>query len=144
VYIVNLYPSLDAEVPQEPDSIEDREVDIKFHDRTKYDLKIAQVPIDYIDLVNELVQLAKDNKLSEKAEAILDRTAKSKKCDGTPRKYSDLPEGPFAIERTVYVEREDDKDTIFGKAFDFSGSTIIDLFEKGEAAWSKVYERAVA
>jgi predicted acylesterase/phospholipase RssA len=43
VYIVNLYPSLEAEVPQEPDSIQDRETNIKFHDRTKYDLKVAQV-----------------------------------------------------------------------------------------------------
>ncbi len=143
VYIVNLYPSLEAEVPQEPDSIQDRETDIKFHDRTKYDLKVAEFATDYIDLVNELVQLAKDNKLSEKAKAILDRPAKSKKRDGTPRKYSDLLEGRFAIERAVYVEREDDRDTIFGKAFDFSGSTITSLFEKGEAAGSKAYERAV-
>jgi NTE family protein len=144
VYIVNLYPSLEADVPQEPDSIQDREIDIKFHDRTKYDLKVAQVATDYIDLVGELMQLARDNKLSEKAKAILDRPAKSKKRDGTPRKYSDLIEGRFAIERAVYVEREDNKDTIFGKAFDFSGTTVNNLFEKGEAAGSKAYERAVA
>jgi hypothetical protein len=88
------------------------------------------------------VQLAKDNELSEKAKAILDRPAKSKKRDGTARKYSDLLEGRFAIERAVYVEREDDRDTIFGKAFDFSGSTITSLFEKGEDAGRKAYERA--
>jgi len=142
VYVVNLYPSLEAEVPQEPDSIQDREIDIKFHDRTKYDLKVAQVATDYIDLANDLVQLAKDNKLSDKARAILEKPAKSKKRDGTDRKYSDLLEGRFAIERAVYVEREDDKDTIFGKAFDFSSSTITDLFRKGEEAGSRAYERA--
>lgn len=41
--------------------------------------------------------------------------------------------GRFAIARTVYVEREDDRDTVFGKAFDFSGSTMTYLFEKGVA-----------
>src|SRR5581483_4498265 len=116
VYIINLYPSLESQVPQEPDSIQDREIDIKFHDRTKYDLKVAQVTTDYVDLANELIDLAKNNKLGDKVEAILERGAKSKKRDGTSRKYRDLLDGRFAIERAVYVEREDDKDTIFGKA----------------------------
>jgi predicted acylesterase/phospholipase RssA len=142
VYIINLYPSLEAEVPQEPDSIQDREIDIKFHDRTKYDLKVAQVATDYIDLANDLIKLAKENRLSEKVQAILDKPAKSKKRDGTQRRYSDLLDGRFSIERAVYVEREDDRDTIFGKAFDFSGSTITDLFEKGVAAGNKAFEQS--
>ncbi len=138
VYIVNLYPSLDAEVPQEPDSIQDRVIDIKFHDSTKYDLKVAQVATDYIDLANELIQLAeKDNKqLSEKVKANLDKPAKSKKRDVTPRKYSDLLKGRFAIERAVYVEREDDKAPFLAK------STIIDLFERGVAAGNKVFDES--
>jgi NTE family protein len=142
VYIVNLYPALEEEVPQDPDSIQDREIDIKFHDRTKYDLKVAQVTTDYIDLVNELIKLAEENNLSGKVKDILDKPAKSKKRDGRPRKYSDLRDGRFSVEKAVYVEREDDKDTILGKAFDFSGSTIVDLFEKGVAAGDKAYERS--
>jgi hypothetical protein len=46
------------------------------------------------------------------------------------------------VEKVVYVERDDDKDTILGKAFDFSGSTIADLFEKGVAAGDNAYERS--
>ncbi len=42
VYIVNLYPSTENSlqgVIADADVIQDREIDIKFHDRTKYDVQ---------------------------------------------------------------------------------------------------------
>ncbi len=50
VYIVNLYPAVEKEneLPADADTIEDREIDIRFHDRTQYDVKVAQLISDYI------------------------------------------------------------------------------------------------
>jgi hypothetical protein len=40
----------------------------------------------------------------------------------------DLLQGRFDVTRAVYVEPEDDKDTIYDKASEFSYPTIHDLF----------------
>lgn len=40
----------------------------------------------------------------------------------------DLLQGRFDVTRAVHVEREDDKDTIYGNTSDFSYPTIHDLF----------------
>jgi hypothetical protein len=40
----------------------------------------------------------------------------------------DLLQGRFDVTRAPFVEREDDKDTIYGMASDFSYPTIHDLF----------------
>ena len=58
VYIVNLYPSLENYLPTDLDSIRDREIDIKFHDRTKYDEQVANIVTDYIGLVRSAMDLA--------------------------------------------------------------------------------------
>jgi hypothetical protein len=79
--------------------------------------------------------------MAKEVKAILNKPAKSKKPDGTPRKYGYLLDGRFAIERAAYVEKKDDsKDIIFGKALDFSGSTLSNLFEKRIVAGNKAYE----
>lgn len=58
VYIVNLYPSLENYLPTDLDSIRDKEIDIKFHDRTKYDEQVANIVTDYIGLVRSAMDLA--------------------------------------------------------------------------------------
>jgi NTE family protein len=144
VYIVNLYPSIEHSIPHEPDSIQDRETDISFHDRTVYDLKVAKMTTDYIDLARQLRDIVNDKDLSkalskeakkvleDKIKNIMEKSTKiSNKRNGEERKNWELLEGRFDVTRAVYVERQDDKDTIYGKAFDFSYSTIHDLFEKG-------------
>jgi|GEM_PF-1467879 hypothetical protein len=45
---VNLNPSLENYLPIELDSIRDREMDIKFNIRTKYDEQVAHIVTDYI------------------------------------------------------------------------------------------------
>ena len=62
IFIVNLYPALetmDALIPKDRDKIEDRMNDIRFHDRSKYDEKIAHLITDYVDLTRRLIKLAK-------------------------------------------------------------------------------------
>jgi len=60
LYIVNLYPTVEKEneLPQDADTIEDREMDIRFHDRTQYDIKVAQLISDYIILYGQVKNLA--------------------------------------------------------------------------------------
>ena len=56
--IVNLYPSLEDYLPTDLDSIRDREIDIKFHDRTKYDEQMAHIVTDYITFVRSVMDIA--------------------------------------------------------------------------------------
>jgi NTE family protein len=60
VYIANLYPTVEQgnELPADADTIEDREMDIRFHDRTQYDIKVAQLISDYIILYGQVRNLA--------------------------------------------------------------------------------------
>jgi NTE family protein len=60
VYIVNLYPTVEKnnELPKDANTIEDREMDIRFHDRTQYDIKVAQLISDYIILYGQVKNLA--------------------------------------------------------------------------------------
>ncbi|HEX2014637.1 MAG TPA: patatin-like phospholipase family protein [Nitrososphaera sp.] len=135
VYIVNLYPSTESEVPTGLDGIRDREIDIKFHDRTKYDEQIAHVISDYIDLIEKLIKLAKDKKASQQEiVAVLDQEnpgMKSMKREGSRRKtYREILEGRFKV-KVVRIDRSDDKYTIFGKHADFSATTIEKLIDSG-------------
>jgi hypothetical protein len=156
VYIVNLYPSVEHSIPHEPDSIQDRETDISFHDRTVYDLKVAKMTTDYIDLARQLCDIVNDKDLSrvlsKEAKEILEKKVKnilekqtrmSNKRSGEERTNEKLLKGRFAVTREVYVERHDDKDTIYGKTFDFSYSTIHDLFQKGYEHAEDAYDRTI-
>ena len=60
--IVNLYPSEETgqQIPSlhDYDLTQDRENDIRFHDKTDYDLKLADVVSDYHDFVEGLAEVA--------------------------------------------------------------------------------------
>lgn len=142
VYIIDLYPATEKDVPQDPNSIQDREIDIKFHDKTKYDLTVASIVSDYVELVKELEALARRSS-PEELNKILEKHPSSRQRDGSKRKqYRNLIKGRFAIKRSVYVERADDDDTIFGKAFDFSQATIRALIDSGYKDAEKAYEKS--
>ena len=60
--VVNLYPSKEKgeQIPTlfDYDLTKDRENDIRFHDKTEYDIKMANVVSDYKDFVEDMGQLA--------------------------------------------------------------------------------------
>ncbi|MGH9983257.1 MAG: patatin-like phospholipase family protein [Nitrososphaeraceae archaeon] len=61
VYIINLYPTVEKnqiDLPKDADTIQDREIDIRFHDRTRYDVKVAEIISDYLILHGQLKNLA--------------------------------------------------------------------------------------
>jgi predicted acylesterase/phospholipase RssA len=154
VYIVNLYPTFEKRVPIAPDEILDRQYNILFNDRTRYDEKVAHLVSDYIDFGNRMRDLAlqsikavqennSDNKnlggkhnaaaiLEQEFEEILNLPARSSSRDGRGRQYRDLLDGRFDV-KIYRIEREaDEKYDIYGKAFDFSAATIANLLQQGE------------
>lgn len=135
IFIVNLYPALetlDELIPSDKDKIMDRMSDITFHDRTKYDEKIADMVTDYIDLSRELITLAKQSGVPQKTiDEILAKKGESKKRNIQERRqYRSLLEGRFRA-KVYRIQRQDDGDTIFGKASDFSYTTVKNLIDRG-------------
>lgn len=59
------------------------------------------------------------------------QTHSSKRRASEKRTFRDLIEGRFDVTRVVYIDREDDQDTIFGKAADFSRESILNLEKEG-------------
>jgi NTE family protein len=171
VYIINLYPTVERnqiDPPKAADTIQDREIDIRFHDRTRYDVKVAKMISDYLILHGQLKNLAikcinalpdddikKDLKdkfqteykklLDEKThskgrreEAEFERSLvlkslalKTKRSMESSRTYRDLLEGRFDVTKVIYVNRLDDGQSIFGKAFEFSRETMENLRVQG-------------
>ena len=136
VYIVNLYPTIENEVPIDADAIQDREIDIKFHDRTKYDVKVAEMTTDYLELIEKLINIGykhagEDSAFNADLKKLLNEKTKSKKRAGEKRTYKDILDGRADITKVVYVDRRDDGNTIFGKAFEFSSKTIKELETAG-------------
>lgn len=142
VYIVNLYPTTEKSFSSDADTIQDREIDIKFHDRTSYDVKVAEMTTDYVNLSKELKNLVeraiedikdsgKKDKLKDDLTGLMSKETKVRKRNGMSRTYNDLIENRFRISKVTYIERSDDANTIFGKAFDFSSVTIEKLKHKG-------------
>lgn len=132
VFIVNLYPSAEKNIPAEIDEVRDREIDIKFHDRTVYDEKVAHMVTDYVHLAHELIKLAKRKGATQAdVEKILEiPLGYSKGRGGSKRTNKDLLEGRFST-KVHRFDRQDDQNTIFGKHADFSNTTIEDLMSKG-------------
>ena len=143
LFIVNLYPSKEKgqQIPSlyDYDLTQDRENDIRFHDKTDYDLKLADVVSDYRNFVEGLADIAieaiegvKDSTvLKGKFNNILNTPQRTHTRKDEIRYYYDLLKKRFDIERTIKVERQDDNDTIANKFLDFSPETISKLIEQG-------------
>jgi len=176
VYIIDLYPTVERnqkDPPKDADSIQDREINIRFHDRTRYDVKVAQMISDYLILHGQLKNLAikcinavADNNIKKNLETkfeteykkLLDKmkphskgrreeaefelslaltslnlgtTLKTKTSIERSRTYKDLVKGRFDVTKVIYVNRLDDGQRIFGKAFEFSRETMENLKKQG-------------
>jgi NTE family protein len=163
VYIVNLYPSIEkaSSPPKDDDLIEDRMNDIRFHDKTVYDEKVAHMTSDYIDMARELIKringakarildkkrlAKKGNEVLNELEKLLDSgevlkmPARTVSRTNEVRTYEKLLQGRFDI-KVCRIDREDDKDTISGKHSDFSSLTIKTLMDSGARDAIRSFER---
>jgi hypothetical protein len=148
--IVNLHPESEEgdHIPTlyDYDMTKDRQNDIRFHDKTDYDIKLAQDISDYHDFVKDMTMLANDaikeirdlngvaaaNSLKKRFEKILNTKQRTLTRVTNPRYFSDLIYKRFDIEEVIKIQRKDDIHTISDKIFDFSSNTILNLIEEGE------------
>jgi NTE family protein len=142
VYLVDLWPSKEKEIPNDHDRVKDRKNDITYQNKTDYDQKVAVIISDYIDLAEKIGNLAlevinsvnekdkKDN-LKKEFDRLIMKNGKSKHRNGNPRQYRDLIKGRFDLDTAFQLEREDDPHTISNKWFDFSTATVTKLIEDG-------------
>lgn len=99
-----------------------RQYDVLFHDRTRYDEKVANVVSDYIDmskqLINAINTVSNPNEkknLQQELMRILGTKAKSTSRGGRERHYGDLLEGHFDVE-VFRIERSEDDATVISMA----------------------------
>lgn len=147
LFVINLYPSKEngEQIPSltDYDGTKDRENDIRFHDKTDYDIKLANVISDYHDFVERMGQLAinaieeikdKDelvNKLKQEFINSLTQKQRTLSRKEEPRHFYDLLRKRFDVKKTIKIQRKDDIHTIANKALDFSSETIFNLIEQG-------------
>jgi len=87
---------------------------------------------DYIDLVRDLIRVAKEAGAEDKVIAnLLNQKTKYHGMNLRPRLYKEIVEGRFDINQIVRIERKNDENTISDKTFDFSSGTIMRLLEDG-------------
>jgi len=132
VYIIDVWSTVEKNIPLDHDGAHDRKEDILLNDKTGSDEKNANIVSDYISLVKQLVNLAnKDMEKNDKLKDILSTPIRSKHRWGGIRTYQDLIDGRFEInvkriERTRGVE-----DDISNKMLDYSKDTVSQLISDG-------------
>jgi NTE family protein len=134
VYIINLHPLTPKGIPQDKDLVDDRENDIFFHDRTSYDEQVAYAFTDFVNMTQDLIELARSNGLSNKVDEILDRKAKTIARVGEYKftTNKDLFFGKPRISKIWRIDRLESSDATFGKVTDFTPSTIRKLIQAGQ------------
>lgn len=132
VYVANVWPTTEMQLPSDHDGQIDRHNDITFHDKTEYDEKVSVFVTDYINLTRKLIGLANDKGASKsELEDILSLPTLSKKRNGNPRQYKDLLIGRFRLTNVVRIERQDDPNTVSRKWGDYSLTSLQILYEQG-------------
>ena len=144
VYIANIWPigskgtsdnnaangnNDDINIPLDQDGVKNRLYDLKFHDKTPHEEKIAYLIRDYIDFAKELKEIAEEKKMD--VNKILNKEGKSKHRDGTPRKYGELIEKKVRITDVTRIQRQWDPNDVSSKMHDYSSETLSNLIIQG-------------
>jgi NTE family protein len=131
--IVNVHPLKHDSLPTNYDGAMDRKNDLTYHDRTLFDERMAIMITDYVNIIKNLIKLAKDNKIRKASiDNVLQEKALTKNfMTGKPVKYADLIENMVSVDLVVRIERKNDVHTIANKIFDFSKITIGQLIKDG-------------
>jgi NTE family protein len=143
IYIGDLYTAKENGTPEDPDSISNRVQNVLYHDKSKYDEKVATMVSDYINIIRALMKISNEKGISEveiynRLDNELKNKVQSTNRKGETRHIHDLINGRIAIkhlQRIEYAECQNlsDSHDIHGKAFDFSRRTIKDLINQGYA-----------
>jgi len=134
VFQVNLHPARVDKVPWDHDGAVNRNSDISFGDRSKNDETILLSFQMYSQLVQELIQLAKNHGTTPKMiDDLLDRPIPvQERLEGVrATTYRDGVEGAFNLGEIIRVQRKHDDYSVSNKIFDFSSNTIKRLLQDG-------------
>ena len=83
-------------------------------------------------MTKKLIKIAKDHGAKDDIiDSLLNSHTKNYGLEMIPRKYLDIVEGEFEIEKVVRINRKNDENTISFKILDFSSETIRQLRESG-------------
>ena len=132
ICVVNVHPTRQSDVPNDHDGVVNRNNDITFADRSHTEEEVLLLVSDYVDLVRDLIKIARENGVKD--DIINELLNKQTKYHGQrlrPRQYKEIVEGRFDIAEIVRVERNNDENTISDKTFDFSIGTINQLLKDG-------------
>jgi NTE family protein len=122
----------------------DRERDIRFHDKTDYDIKLSLNVSDYHTFVEKMTELVSDSikeikdrkpivdQLKQRFETIINAEQRTLTRENEPRYFYDLIGKRFDINDVLKIQRRDDEYTISDKIYDFSSATVSDLINQGE------------
>jgi NTE family protein len=132
ICVINVHPTRQEEIPTYHDGVVNRNNDITFSDRSHREEAALLLISDYIDLIRELIKIAKDNGIKEsEINALLNRWTKYQCQLMRPRQYKEILEGNYDIGEIIRIERKNDEHTISDKTFDFSYGTVIRLLADG-------------
>jgi hypothetical protein len=132
VCIFNIHPTRQEEIPMDHDGVLNRNNDIAFSDRSHRDEEVLLLVSDYVELVRELIKIAKGNGVKD--EVINNLMNQRTTYHGQflkPRQYKEIVEGRFDISEIVRIERKNNQNTISDKTFDFSAGTVRQLLGEG-------------
>jgi NTE family protein len=132
ICVINVHPTTQTQIPTDHDGVIDRKNDITFSDRSHKDEEVLLLVSDYIELVRELIILAKEAGVKDKdISSLLNQRTKYHGMNLRPKLYKEIVEGRFDINRIIRIERKNDENTISDKTFDFSSGTIMQLIKDG-------------
>jgi NTE family protein len=132
VVIINVHPSKQSEIPTDHDGILNRSKDISFSDKSHREEEVLLLFSDYIDLVRDLVKIARENGATDEViDKLMNQRTKNHGQLMKPRQYKEIVEGRFDIAEIVRLERKNTEHTISDKTFDFSEGTIRELLNGG-------------
>jgi NTE family protein len=132
VAVINVHPTRQTEIPTDHDGVVSRNNDITFSDRSHREQEILLLISDYVDLVRDLIKIAKDNGVKEKViNDLLNQRTKYHGIGLRPRLNREIIEGRFDVEEIYRIERKNDENTISEKTYDFSAGTVTALLKSG-------------
>ena len=130
--VINVHPTRQTEIPTDHDGVVNRNNDITFSDRTHRDEEIILLVSDYVDLIRDLIRIAKEGGIKDKVITdLLNQRTKYHGLSWRPRLNKEIIEGRFDIEEIIRIERKNDEHNISDKTFDFSSGTIAQLLKDG-------------
>jgi hypothetical protein len=127
-----VHPTRQEEIPMDHDGVLNRNSDIAFSDRSHRDEEILLLLSDYIELVRELIRIAKGSGVKDEViNSLMNQLTPYHGQLLKPRQYKEIVEGRFDIAEIIRIERKNNQDTISDKTFDFSEGTVRQLLSEG-------------